>query len=153
MKKLTKHIFIFLFSVLFVWNGAGANYVVFHCFNCQKEQVEEHTHGCCDEKSCSDAAATDDARCCGENHHPFSKDLNTNHGHHNGHCVYIIEYKSDIQNNVSEISIPSIELLKSDLFSLFIPYKNENKSSFHTLFVPPPRSINTLLSTICVFLI
>ena len=157
MKNLTKHIFVFLFSALFIWNGAGANYVIFHCFNCHAEQMEEQSYGCCDEKSCSQSSATN-THCDEENdlnshNNPFTKDLNFNHGHHNGHCVYVIEYKLDIQKNISGVFIPSIELFKSDLFSLFILSKNENEFNYYTSFVPPSRSINTFLSALCVFLI
>ena len=155
MKSLIKHIFIFLFSVLFIWIGSGGYYMTYHCFNCQTERIEEQSHGCCDEKSCSHSSITN---CCEENDlnshdSPFAKELNPNHTHRNGHCVYIFEYKIDIQNNISEISIPSIILFKSDLFSLFVPPKNENKSDYYTSFVPTRRSTNTFLSTLCVFLI
>jgi hypothetical protein len=158
MKNLAKHIFISLFSVLFIWIGAGGNYVTFHCFNCKTERIEKQAHSCCsDEKTCSDSPATADTHCCGENeldsHNPFTKNQNTTHSHRDGHCVYVIEYKLDIEKNVYKISIPSFDLFKSDLFSLFIPQKSENNSNRYTSFIPPRRSTNTFLSEICVFLI
>ncbi len=156
MKNSIKHIFIFLFSALFVWIGSGGNYVTYHCFNCQVEAMEEQLHNC-DEKSCQHSVETN-THCHGENdlnsHNPFANDQNSNHGHKNGHCVYVVEYKLDIQKNVSEIFIPSVDLFQSDLFSLFIPDKNENKSvHYYTSFIPPRCSTNTFLSTLCVFLI
>ena len=158
MKNLAKHIFVFLFSVLFIWVGAGGNYVIFHCFNCQVERMEEHSHSCCsDEKTCSDSHAMADAHYCGENdlnsHNPFAKNQNSSHNHRDGHCVYVIEYKLDIQKSVCEISIPSIDLFKSELFSLFIPQKSEDNSNRYTSFILPRRSTSTFLSEICVFLI
>ena len=157
MKHLTKHIFALLLSVLFIWIGSGGSYVIFHCFSCQIERIEHHSHGCCDEGSYSCSSVTN-VHCYEENDlnahsNPFAKDLNSNHTHRDGHCVYVIEYKIDIPNSVSEISIPSIDLFQSDLFSLFISPKNETKSDYYTSFVLPRRSTNTLLSALCVFLI
>ena len=160
MKNLAKHIFVYLFSVLFIWVGAGGNYVIFHSLNCQVERMEKHSHSCCSGgKTCSNSSAAADAHShyCEENdvnsHNPFAENQNTHHGHRDGHCVYVIEYKFDIQKSTCEISIPSIDLFKSDLFSLFIPKKSEDNFNRYTSFILPPRSANAFLSEICVFLI
>lgn len=159
MKNTAKHIFALLLSVLFIWNGLGANYVVFNCLGCQSEKVEEQSHGCCDKTCCSAHSHFSGSGIshCEENSlyspNHFLKNLNSNHAHNDGNCVYIVEHKIDIQNNSSEISVPSIKLFDSDLFLPFICLKNESKSDFYTSFVPIRHSTNTVLSTLCVFLI
>ena len=159
MKNTTKHIFALLLSVLFIWNGSGVNYVVFNCIRCQTEKAVEQSHGGCNETCCSthSHAVETNTHCCEEDGlyspNPFTKDLNSNHTHRDGHCVYVVEYKIDIQNNASEISIPSIKLISLDLFLPFVCLKNENKSDYCTSFIPPRYSTNIVLSTLCVFLI
>jgi len=157
MKNITKHIFVFLFSVLFIWNGTGVNYVVFNCFNCQVKEKVEQSHGCCEGTSCSAYSSEITTSYCEENNlcfpNPFPKDLNSNHAHRNGHCVYIVEYKMDIQSYVSEISVPSIKLISLDLFLPFVFPTNESKVDYYTSFIPPRYSTNTVLSILCVFLI
>ncbi len=154
MKNTSKYIFTLLLSVLFIWNGAGANYVVFHCFGCQAEKEIEQSHGCCSKTCCSThSPAVAGVHCCEKRDLHFPSPLTKNHAHRDGHCVYVVEYKIDIQNDVSEISVPSIKLFDSDLFLSFVCPKNTSKSAFYTAFVPPRYSINTFLSTLCVFLI
>lgn len=162
MRNRAKYILSFLLSFLFIWMGSGANYAVYHCLDCHSQkniQIDSHSHDACcaDEQQCCSHSNTSH-NCHGDEDENLKKSVTGNreasgHHHHGDHCIYVIKYTLDLQKSFSEISIPSVKLFKSDLFSLFIPQEEENNSNNYTSFIPIRYSTNTFLSTLCVFII